>query len=312
MTLSPPFLRPGRVLLAALLAVLLAGCGAGPRGGGTDDDAERSAVLAAVAQFIEAMETRDVERYAEVLVPEATTFSQRIGADDSGPIRVRTNREHIDALARSTQLWEERVWSPIVRVHGPLAHVWTPYDFRVDGEFSHCGIDSFQYLKVDGAWRMAGSSWTVETESCEPGPPPAHDAAAQAEAVLATLHRMLDAMAAQDTAAYARILVPEAMAFILRVEADGVGAPIPYGNAERIARLAASGAVWSETLHDPVVMVHPPIAAVWAPYDFFVDGEFSHCGVNIFEFFRIDGEWRHTSAAWTVETQGCDRLRERG
>ncbi|MGH7572979.1 MAG: nuclear transport factor 2 family protein, partial [Gemmatimonadota bacterium] len=59
-------------------------------------------------------------------------------------------------------------------------------------------------------------------------------------------------------------------------------------------------------LRNPTVLVHPPIAVVWAPYDFHVEGVFSHCGIDLFEMLEIDGEWKMTNASWTVETEGCE------
>ena len=69
----------------------------------------------------------------------------------------------------------ERMWEPQVRVHKGIANLWAPYDFWLDGKFSHCGIDSFELMKTAGGWRLTGGSYTVEREGCAPSPlgPPA-------------------------------------------------------------------------------------------------------------------------------------------
>lgn len=131
---------------------------------------EASAVLAVVERFFEAMEARDIETFAELQVPEGTTFSQRIGPDGPGPVRIRSLQALIDALAESDRLWQERIWDPTVLVHGPVAVVWAPYDFHLDGAFSHCGVDAFTLFRIDGEWKLAGAAWTAETEGCEPSP----------------------------------------------------------------------------------------------------------------------------------------------
>jgi serine/threonine protein kinase len=43
------------------------------------------------------------------------------------------------------------------------------YDFWRDGSYSHCGVDAFDLIKVDGQWRIAGGMYTVEA-ACEPSP----------------------------------------------------------------------------------------------------------------------------------------------
>ena len=64
----------------------------------------------------------------------------------------------------------ERMWDATVLVHGPLAQVWTPYDFHADGEFSHCGVDAFTLIKTSEGWRVSGVAYTVEPTGCEPSP----------------------------------------------------------------------------------------------------------------------------------------------
>lgn len=49
---------------------------------------------------------------------------------------------------------DERIAFNVVKVDGPLAIVWTPYQFYYKGTFSHCGVDSYQLLRVDGGWKI--------------------------------------------------------------------------------------------------------------------------------------------------------------
>jgi hypothetical protein len=54
-------------------------------------------------------------------------------------------------------------------MQGRIATVWAPYDFWIDGKFSHCGVDAFDLIKTDKGWRIAGGAYTVELK-CEPSP----------------------------------------------------------------------------------------------------------------------------------------------
>ena len=49
---------------------------------------------------------------------------------------------------------DERIQFDIVRVDGPLAIVWAPYEFYYKGKYSHKGIDSFQLVRVNGVWKI--------------------------------------------------------------------------------------------------------------------------------------------------------------
>jgi hypothetical protein len=47
------------------------------------------------------------------------------------------------------------------------------------------------------------------------------------------------------------------------------------------------------------------MAVFWAPYSFDIDGKRSHCGVDVFDFIRVKGEWKLANSMWTVEPDGC-------
>jgi Putative lumazine-binding len=68
---------------------------------------------------------------------------------------------------------DERISFGNVRVDGPLAIVWAPYSFFYKGKFSHCGVDSFQMLLVDGVWKIAYVIDTRRKNACPVGAPDA-------------------------------------------------------------------------------------------------------------------------------------------
>ena len=54
----------------------------------------------------------------------------------------------------------ERMWDAEVRVTGSLATIWTPYDFYIGLEFSHCGIDVATLMRRESGWKIIGLDWT--------------------------------------------------------------------------------------------------------------------------------------------------------
>lgn len=56
---------------------------------------------------------------------------------------------------------------------------------------------------------------------------------------------------------------------------------------------------------DPTVMIRGPIAVVWGEYEFWINGAFSHCGVDAVDLVKIDGHWKIANWMWTVEKDGC-------
>lgn len=130
--------------------------------------ADREAVLKTVRAFFDTMTARDVDGARKILMPQGRFHAMRI-QDGKPDARAFSNEEYFSQLASSKQVMRERIWNPEVRIHGLIATVWAPYDFWIDGKFSHCGIDAFDLIRTEEGWKIAGGAYTIETK-CEPSP----------------------------------------------------------------------------------------------------------------------------------------------
>lgn len=83
---------------------------------------------------------------------------QTIGKDDEGQAVVLTEDfgQFLRQLASipETTTFEEKIKSYSIQIDGPLAHVWTDYEFWVDGKMSHCGVNSFQLIHDGIGWKI--------------------------------------------------------------------------------------------------------------------------------------------------------------
>lgn len=166
-----PRLRSTIVLMAVLL---LPGCD-GDSAASRERTADQIAVLTAVERFFETMTDKDAIGARAVLDPEGDFVSVRWTDAGEAVVRRTSNRDYLQSLPGETATNLERVWDSDVRIHGPIAVVWTPYDFHIDGTFSHCGMDVFNLLRTDEGWVITGGMYTVERAGCAPSPlgPPA-------------------------------------------------------------------------------------------------------------------------------------------
>jgi hypothetical protein len=62
---------------------------------------------------------------------------------------------------------DERIVIDILKIDGSLAIVWAPYKFYYKGKFSHCGVDSFQLIRVNGKWKIQYLIDTRRKVGCE-------------------------------------------------------------------------------------------------------------------------------------------------
>ena len=53
-----------------------------------------------------------------------------------------------------SSIYLEKLLSFDIKVDGNLASVWTPYEFYFNGNFSHCGANSFQLFNNNGNWQI--------------------------------------------------------------------------------------------------------------------------------------------------------------
>jgi hypothetical protein len=75
----------------------------------------------------------------------------------------------LSGIASEKGQLREVYWDPSVLLQGNIAVVWAPYSFDYDGKRTHCGIDVFNLMKIDGAWKVTGIQYTVEPDNCPKG-----------------------------------------------------------------------------------------------------------------------------------------------
>ncbi len=62
--------------------------------------------------------------------------------------------------------FEEKLHEFRIEENGLLATVTTPYSFYYNGNFSHCGVNSFQLVKFNGEWKIVYLIDTRVKEDC--------------------------------------------------------------------------------------------------------------------------------------------------
>jgi len=80
--------------------------------------------------------------------------------------------EDIEAFVNSvTQMakgdLEEKITIEAIHTDGKLASVFTPYSFYYKKKFSHCGVNSFQLIKIGKEWKIQYVIDTRRTDNCK-------------------------------------------------------------------------------------------------------------------------------------------------
>jgi hypothetical protein len=124
------------------------------------------------------------------------------------------------------------------------------------------------------------------------------------DSVVAAVNEFFRAMTARDTAALARVQFADGIQYAARMQGDSVA--IRRGTFEGFAQqLAGLKETYVERLWEPTVLLHGPLAVVWAAYDFHRDKVFSHCGIDAFTLLRSPTGWKIATVSYTTEATGC-------
>ncbi|MEO0574979.1 MAG: hypothetical protein AAF004_05910 [Pseudomonadota bacterium] len=131
---------------------------------------QRQAILIFMDAVFAAVTSSKPDDWRALQLADGTALSFRPGADEDTTeleMRMTSNEAFIANIAPDGHEYIERWTSePVVLIHGPVAAVCGKYGFWIDGEFSHCGIDLIDLVRVDDEWKIANFTWTVEREQC--------------------------------------------------------------------------------------------------------------------------------------------------
>ncbi len=87
----------------------------------------------------------------------STAVLQTISRNKEGQTTVRNEEvsEFATSIGKLSQGdADERITYSAIHIDGALASVWTPYQFYYKGNFSHCGVNSFQLVRINGEWKF--------------------------------------------------------------------------------------------------------------------------------------------------------------
>ncbi|WP_156172151.1 hypothetical protein [Aurantiacibacter gangjinensis] len=125
-----------------------------------------------------------------------------------------------------------------------------------------------------------------------------------ANRVMATVYAFMDGLEARDAEAMRAQVIDGASVTVVRQTGDGNIVRNMEMDAVIDALAAAEGTVL-EPLFGEYPILEGPVAIVWAPFIYYRDGAFSHCGVNIFNLVDTGADWRIASVTYSHVEEGC-------
>lgn len=87
------------------------------------------------------------DKNQEIRTDKVEDFAKQVGASQAGDL-------------------DERFTISKILVDGNMASVWVPYQFYYKGNFSHCGVNSFQLAKINNEWKIQYIIDTRRKDNC--------------------------------------------------------------------------------------------------------------------------------------------------
>jgi hypothetical protein len=125
----------------------------------------QDSIKATINQLFTAMKNADSAMLVDVFADSAVlqTIGNRAGKVIIRNEKVSSFAQQIKTLPKGAA--DERITFQTILIDGPLALIWTPYQFYYQEKFSHCGVNSFHLVRIDGKWKI---QYLIDTRRKEP------------------------------------------------------------------------------------------------------------------------------------------------
>ncbi len=121
-----------------------------------------------VIAFFNAFHEQDTLALRDLVHPRISM--QSIGTkNDSVKLTTTSFDNFLKSIASipDSVIFEERILDYQTSTDGLMANVWTPYEFYLNEELSHCGVNSFQMIYEEDSWKIFYIVDTRKTGGCE-------------------------------------------------------------------------------------------------------------------------------------------------
>jgi ketosteroid isomerase-like protein len=125
-------------------------------------------VKAVIKNMFDGMRAKNANQVGAAFAPDALmqTIQSKPEGNQVASNAVADFVKRIASTPAETNL-DERILDYQIKVDGAMASAWTPYRFYVNGNFSHCGVNSFQLVKMAEGWKIVYIIDTRRKEPCE-------------------------------------------------------------------------------------------------------------------------------------------------
>ena len=126
--------------------------------------AQQSEVKQTIVDFFDGFHSKDTVKMRSQFAKEIVmhSVSER---NQQAILKSESATDFLKMIASipKNEKFEERLLFYNIQIDGAMANVWTPYEFYINGELSHTGVNSFQLFNDNGKWKI---TYCIDTRKC--------------------------------------------------------------------------------------------------------------------------------------------------
>jgi hypothetical protein len=132
-------------------------------------DAEKDQVKATIIKFFDAFHKQDTTALKAMAKGNIKLQSIAVNKEGKTLLKEDDYNDFVKSIASipKDKTFEEKLLGFEIKIDGKMANAWTPYEFWFNDNFSHCGVNSFQLIKEEDAWKIIYLVDTRRREGCQ-------------------------------------------------------------------------------------------------------------------------------------------------
>ena len=127
-------------------------------------DFETANILAPIQQLFAAFAAGDSAAMLRLVFPEGRVTATGMRASGGG-LRQQSWMEFAQRVTPDGR-FTETISDPAIEVDGDVAMVWAQFVVRVGGKVANCGIDHFDLVRDNGAWKVMNLTFSSRVTGC--------------------------------------------------------------------------------------------------------------------------------------------------
>jgi len=134
----------------------------------TKAQSPEDSIKAVVNQLFAAMKGANAAMLKDAFADSAVLQTIRRKQDGTFFVQDEKVSDFVEQIGKAKKdSLDERITFETIKIDGPLAIAWTPYKFYYAGNFSHCGVNSFQLVRINGRWKIQFLIDTRRRQACD-------------------------------------------------------------------------------------------------------------------------------------------------